>query len=129
AKVKDGYFQCEELEKEFAPCVWLEQNLLAFVYDRDQEYLKTIDLLHLGCLKNVRTIFKTKEFTLEIDQSIFNTEKIDYELECETAYPEQCLQFLSSETFLQKESIRFQTDSKFKRFLKYNVHSMDESLI
>ncbi|PCJ16826.1 MAG: hypothetical protein COB02_15095 [Candidatus Cloacimonadota bacterium] len=125
SSVKDGYFECEEIEKSFEKCVWNDKNLLRFIFDRDQTFIKNLDFVNLGCLKNLRTIFQTKDFKLEIDQSNFTKSQIHYELECETIDPEKLLDFLDNEGLLQKKQIIFQTESKFKRFLKYNIKNLN----
>ncbi|MCO4782145.1 MAG: CYTH domain-containing protein [Candidatus Cloacimonetes bacterium] len=119
AKIIDGYFECEELEKSFAKCSWEKSNLIDFIFDRDQSFFIDKDLIYLGCLKNIRTIFDWRGFKLEVDQSKFSNEMIDYELECETISPQKLLEILDENTFLKKKNISYQSESKFKRFLKH----------
>lgn len=119
AKIKDGYFECDELEKSFSKCAWEKRNLLQFVYDRDQSLIQSLDLIYLGCLKNIRLKVLWHGFQLELDQSIFSQSEVDYELECETTDPQGLLEILVKETFLTKSDLVFQTESKFKRFLKH----------
>jgi uncharacterized protein YjbK len=116
AKAVNGYFSCEEIEHQLEAKNCDSAILEAYNHIPDLPE----DLYNIGVLENKRFVYEWKSFKLEIDQTVFSKDRIDFELECET----EDIDALQSELRELFSDLRInwieQKTTKFRRFLEFN---------
>ncbi len=116
-QVNNGEFSSKELEIELGHFEESVSKLVQKVQSMEPwNQLKSIIIQ--GQLLNTRHEFKWQDFTLELDRSQFSSDRVDFELECETSDFELLRSRLVDLFNHLNIPWEAQESSKYKRFLE-----------
>ena len=117
-KVEDAQFKSHEWELDLGKCAGSLEDLIIKLHEIPRLENLT-NLMVQGELINIRHEFLWGKLTLELDQSHFSNQHVDYELECETDDIQSSISKLTHLFSSLEIPWVPQKSSKYRRFLEY----------